>query len=78
MGISTSSWQTLRGCVVGRTRFSRPQNGVEVSLASKSEGKGFFLPFLGEAQAVKGVRHGDVVDFALPEISKGGVFWYEP
>ncbi|HWZ76385.1 MAG TPA: hypothetical protein VNX87_07590 [Candidatus Sulfotelmatobacter sp.] len=54
------------------------QSGVEVSVTSKAEGKGFFLPFLGEAQAVKGVRKGDTVTFALPAITKGAVFWYEP
>jgi hypothetical protein len=55
-----------------------PQSGVEVRVTSKAEGKGFFLPFLGEAQAVKGVRKGDTVTFALPAITKGAVFWYEP
>jgi hypothetical protein len=55
-----------------------PQSGVEVSVTSKAEGKGFFLPFLGEAQAVKGVRKGETVTFALPAITKGAVFWYEP
>jgi hypothetical protein len=54
------------------------QSGVEVSVTSKAEGKGFFLPFLGEAQAVKGVRKGDTVTFALPAITKGAAFWYEP
>ncbi len=75
INVFLANFTGLRG---GSNPVQSPQNGVEVSLASKSEGKGFFLPFLGEAQAVKGVRHGDVVGFALPEISKGGVFWYEP
>lgn len=54
-----------------------PQTGVEVSVSSKSGGKGFFLPFLGEVQAVQGVRRGDEITFALPTITKGAVFWYE-
>ena len=54
-----------------------PQTGVEVSVASKVDGKGFFLPFLGDVRPVKGIRHGDAVTFTLPAISKGGVFWYE-
>jgi hypothetical protein len=54
-----------------------PQTGVEVSVVSKSEEKGFFLPFLGEAQPVQGVRHGDAITFTLPAITKGAVFWYE-
>jgi hypothetical protein len=54
------------------------QSGVEVSFNSKFQGKGFFLPFLGEVQTVKGVRKGDTVTFTLPAITKGAVFWYEP
>jgi len=55
-----------------------PQTGVEVSVASKTDGRGIFLPFLGEAQAVSGIRHGDSITFTLPPITKGAVFWYEP
>lgn len=65
----------LRG---GANPIQTPQTGVEVRVASKSDGKGFFLPFLGELQALKGTRHGDVVTFTLPPITKGAVFWYEP
>jgi hypothetical protein len=64
----------LRG---GVNPVQTPQDGVEVSVKAKSVGKGFFLPFLGEVQAVKGVRHGDSVTFTLPAITKGAVFWYE-
>jgi len=55
-----------------------PQSGVVVTLKSNRDGKGFFLPFLGEAQPVKGVRDGDSIRFPLPAITKGAVFWYEP
>jgi hypothetical protein len=65
----------LRG---GSNPIQTPQSGVEVTVRSESEGKGFFLPFLGEAQAVKGTRQGEALTFMLPPISKGGVFWYEP
>jgi hypothetical protein len=65
----------LRG---GSNPIQTPQNGVTMSVVSKSEGKGFYLPFLGEMQPVQGVRHGDSVDFTLPTITKGAVFWYEP
>jgi hypothetical protein len=64
----------LRG---GSNPVQTPQTDVEVTVRSKSEGKGFFLPFLGEAQAVQGNRHGDAVTFALPPITKGAVFWVE-
>jgi hypothetical protein len=66
------------GLVGGANPNQTPQEGVEVSVTSSSEGKGFFLPFMGEVQTVKGNRHGDEVRFTLPEITRGAVFWYEP
>ena len=66
------------GLVGGSNPIQTPQNGVTVSIASKAEGKGFFLPFLGDRQELHGTRHGDSVEFTLPTITKGAVFWYEP
>jgi hypothetical protein len=66
------------GLIGGSNPIQTPQTGVEVSVRSQSEGNGFFLPFLGEVQTIKGVRHGDRVTFILPTITKGAVFWYEP
>jgi len=65
----------LRG---GSNPIQTPQSGVEVTVQSKSRGKGFFLPFLGETQAVEGTHHGDALTFTLPPIARGAVFWYEP
>jgi len=65
----------LRG---GSNPIPTPQTGVEVSVTSKGAGDGFFLPFLGEVQTVKGSRNGDNITYALPPITRGGVFWYEP
>jgi hypothetical protein len=65
------------GLVGGSNPIQTPQNGVEVSLRSESSNKGFFLPFMGESQEVKGIRHGDTVTFTLPAITRGAVFWYE-
>jgi len=64
----------LRG---GSNPVQTPQSGVEVMVRSKSE-KGYFLPFLGQVQAVAGTRQGDSVRFQLPVITKGAVFWIEP
>jgi len=66
------------GLVGGKNPIQTPQTGVEVTLASKSEGKGFFLPFLGTVQPIKGGRSGDNVTFTLPTITRGAAFWYEP
>jgi len=62
----------------GVNPIQTPQDGVEVRIASKGDAKGFFLPFLGQVQEVKGVREGDSIRFTLPQITKGAVFWYEP
>ena len=64
----------LRG---GVNPVQTPQTGIEVSVTAKG-GKGFVLPFLGETQAINGVRHGDRLTFTLPPITKGAVFWVEP
>jgi hypothetical protein len=64
------------GLKAGANPVQTPQEGVEVSVKAKAE-KGHFLPFLGDVQDVKAVRHGDAVTFTLPAITKGAVFWYE-
>jgi hypothetical protein len=65
----------LRG---GSNPIQTPQTGVEVSVKSNSNGKAFFLPFLGDAQTVTGTRHEDIITFQLPPITRGAVFSYEP
>jgi len=62
----------------GSNLMPTPQSDVEVSVASKSDGQGFFLPFLGSTQALPGTRKGDSMTFVLPAINRGAVFWYEP
>ncbi len=62
----------------GVNPIQTPQNGVEVLITSKTDGKGSFLPFMGQAQSLKGVRKGDSVSFTLPTITRGAVFSYEP
>jgi hypothetical protein len=65
----------LRG---GANPIQTPQSGVTVTIKSRIDGKGFFLPFLGDVQRVSGVRHEGAVAFELPPITKGAVFWFEP
>src|SRR5215469_1210369 len=66
------------GLKAGVNPVQTPQNGLEVSLRSNPDGKGYFLPFLGQVQQLPGKRSGDSLTFALPTITKGAVFWYEP
>jgi hypothetical protein len=74
LNVFFANFSGLRG---GVDPVQTPQTGVEVSLTAK-DGKGFVLPFLGEVQAINGVRHGNSMTFTLPPITKGAVFWYEP
>jgi hypothetical protein len=64
----------LRG---GSNPVQTPQNGVEVTLKTSADAKGYFLPFLGDVQTVSGIRHEGSVTFQLPPITKGAVFWVE-
>ena len=65
------------GLRAGSNPIQTPQSGVAVTVKSKRKGKGFFLPFLGDVQEVKGTNHGGRTTFELPTISKGAVFWYQ-
>ena len=77
-GHVSSFFANFAGLRGGSNPVQTPQIGIEVTVTSKSDGKGYFLPFLGEVQTVKGMRHEDTITFALPPITKGAVFWYEP
>jgi hypothetical protein len=65
----------LRG---GANPVQTPQAGVQVTIAGTGKHRGFFLPFLGEAQPLDGTVGRDSVTYNLPAIEKGAVFWYEP
>ena len=66
------------GLVAKKNPVQTHQSGIRVSVSSKSNGKGFFLPFMGQVQTIKGERQGEMVRFALPTVTRGAVFWYEP
>ena len=66
------------GLVAKKNPVQTPQEGIQISVTSKTDGKGFFLPFMGQVQSVKGERQGEMVQFKLPTVTRGGVFWYEP
>jgi hypothetical protein len=64
----------LRG---GANPIQTPQNGVTVTVHSKTAGKAYFLPFLGTEQMLNGSRKQDATVFPLPPITKGAVFSFE-
>jgi hypothetical protein len=65
----------LRG---GSNPIQTPQTGFEVSIAAKSPGSGFFLPFMGTVQKLTGSYDGGRSVFTLPTITRGAVFWFRP
>jgi hypothetical protein len=62
----------------GVNPIQTPQIGVQVTVPGAKSGRGFFLPFLGDVQPLKGTAGGDGISYKLPAIEKGAVFWYEP
>ena len=65
----------LRG---GSNPMQTPQTGFEISIAAKSLGSGFFLPFMGTEQKLNGSYEGGRSVFKLPPITRGAVFWFVP
>lgn len=65
----------LRG---GANPIQTPQTGVQVTMVAATNGRGFFLPFLGNVQPLQGTASADGITYTLPTIVKGAVFWYEP
>ena len=62
----------------GVNPIQTPQTGVKVTVLGAANGRGFFLPFLGDVQVLIGSAGDDGISYRLPTIEKGGVFWYEP
>jgi hypothetical protein len=62
----------------GVNPIQTPQTGVQVTVSGATGGHGFFLPFLGEVQPLKGAAGDSGISYTLPAIEKGAVFWYEP
>lgn len=52
-----------------------PATGVRVTVPAQMGTNLTFLPFLGEAQAVRGEVRGDTVEFLLPPIERGAIVW---
>jgi hypothetical protein len=62
----------------GVNPIQNSQTGVEVTVSGAKSGRGFFLPFLGDVQQLKGTLGEGNVSYKLPAIEKGAVFWFEP
>jgi hypothetical protein len=75
-GVTHVFLANFAGLVGGANPIQTPQTDVEVSLPAVPGNAGYFLPFLGEVQRLQGTQKDGRETFALPAISKGGVFWY--
>ena len=65
------------GLVAGQNAVQTPQKGIRVSLPANGTGRGWFLPFLGEAVELHGQRQNGTLVFVLPEVQKGAVAWFD-
>src|SRR5579863_10499104 len=62
----------------GVNPIQTPQTGVQITVSGAQNGRGFFLPFLGDVQPLTGTTGEGGIVYKLPAIEKGAVFWYEP
>ena len=68
---------SFKGLVAGRNAVQTAERRIRVTVPAANAGKAWFLPFLGEAQAVEGQRHDANLVFVLPDVQKGAVVWFE-
>ncbi|MFZ0617437.1 MAG: hypothetical protein WAM01_02010 [Candidatus Acidiferrales bacterium] len=65
------------GLVPHKVVVPSPQAGVRVEVPAAGNRTLQFLPFLGEAQSLRGTREGGKLVFTLPEFDRGAVVWIE-
>lgn len=68
---------SFKGLVSKHNAVQVPEKGVRIRLAVDGDRKGWFLPFLGAPVEIHGTRDGRDLVFALPELQKGAVVWFE-
>jgi hypothetical protein len=67
----------FKGLVSKQNAVQTPETGIRVSVSAADTGKGWFLPFLGEALEIHGRRQDGHLVFVLPDVQKGAVVWFE-
>jgi hypothetical protein len=68
---------SFKGLVAGQNAVQTPEQRIRVTRPAGNAGKAWFLPFLGEAQKVEGLRRGANLVFVLPHVQKGAIVWFE-
>jgi hypothetical protein len=64
------------GLIGGKNPVQTPQ-AVTISVPAGSGTSAYFLPFLGNVEKLSGVAKQGTIDFTLPPVTKGAVFWLE-
>ena len=63
------------GLLPSKVAVPTRQEGIQVQMPARVGDSLMFLPFLGEAQVLRGVKKGDQVEFTLPGVERGAVVW---
>lgn len=61
------------GLVPGKVVIPAPANNIKLNVPAAMGDSLSFLPFLGQAQVVHGVKRGDTLEFTLPPLERGAV-----
>jgi hypothetical protein len=63
------------GLAPSKVAIPSPASGIHVTIPAAMGNSATYLPFLGEAQGLRGQRKGTVVEFSLPVLERGAVVW---
>jgi endo-alpha-1,4-polygalactosaminidase (GH114 family) len=63
------------GLVPSKVAVPTTVNGIRVTIPADRGATLTFVPFLGEAQTVRGEKKGDKVEFVLPAVERGAIVW---
>jgi endo-alpha-1,4-polygalactosaminidase (GH114 family) len=63
------------GLVPSKVAVPTAVDGIRVTIPAGREAVLTFVPFLGDAQVVRGQKKGDKIEFVLPAVERGGIAW---
>jgi hypothetical protein len=66
------------GLVPGKIAVPELAHGIKVRVSAAKGDSLTYLPFLGETQTLKGVRHGEQLEFVLPDLERGAIVTVDP
>jgi hypothetical protein len=66
------------GLVPGKIAVPELVHGIKIRVSAARGDSLTYLPFLGEPQTLKGVRHGEQLEFVLPDLERGAIVTVDP